>query len=203
MLATAERYLLTWLRTRLLSTARLLHDAYWVLRRSIGSEEGGDGSGSATPNGGTRTGEGRREGKVFIFNNGSFTMAASCAKVGSFTEPEAEELEFTTDPSQKTRLQGDLIIVRDGPQPPHLENVPNLLLPSVFPPGDSPGVLCVLPSPVALNRSLCAPGFTQGLPLLHVPSAGSREDRKTGHELMRSHQEAGRAAALPPPVIKM
>ncbi|KAI9455996.1 hypothetical protein F5148DRAFT_946839, partial [Russula earlei] len=135
-LATAERYLLTRLRTRLPSTARPLHDAYWVPRRWPWQH-------------GTGTGGGRREGEVFVFNNGSFVcwglseedamqfrrdvLSPAKAEVGSLAEPEAEELEFATDPSQCTRLQGDLIILGDGPHPPDPENLPDSLPPSVFP----------------------------------------------------------------------
>ncbi|KAI9447342.1 hypothetical protein F5148DRAFT_1292283 [Russula earlei] len=121
MLVTAEHYLLMCLCTRLPSMARLLHDA------------------------GSGTGKGRCEGKVFVFNNGSFVccglsqedamqfrrdvLSPAKAEIGSFTEPEVEELEFATDPSQKTQLQGDLIILRDGPQPPHPENLLDLCRP--------------------------------------------------------------------------
>src|SRR6266850_6159004 len=106
-LATAERYLLTRLRTRLPSAlgARPLHDAYWVPKWSrCGSGSGGEG------------GEGKREGEVFIFGNGSFVcwglaeedamrfrrdvLIPANAEVGTLAEPETEELEFATDPSE-------------------------------------------------------------------------------------------------------
>ena len=93
-LATSERYLLTRLRTRLPPTARPLHDAYWVPKWS---SEG-------------------REGEVFIFSNGSFVcwglseedarrfrrdvLTPARAEVGPLEEPETEELEFATDPSE-------------------------------------------------------------------------------------------------------
>jgi len=102
-LATSERYLLTRLRTRLPPTARPLHDAYWVPKWSSGGE--GDGEGAA-----------RREGEVFIFSNGSFVcwglgeedanrfrrvvLTPAKAEVGPLSEPETEELEFATDPSE-------------------------------------------------------------------------------------------------------
>jgi hypothetical protein len=100
--ATAERYLLTRLRTRLPPTlgARPLHDAYWVPKWSSGDESG----------------EGKREGEVFIFSNGSFVcwglaeedairfrrdvLVPANAEVGTLAEPEVEELEFATDPSE-------------------------------------------------------------------------------------------------------
>ncbi len=102
-LATSERYLLTRLRTRLPPTARLLHDAYWVPKWSSNGE-------------GVDEGEQRREGEVFIFSNGSFVcwglgeedarrfrrdvLAPARAEVGPLAEPETEELEFATDPSE-------------------------------------------------------------------------------------------------------
>lgn len=127
-LATCERYLLTRLRTRLPPSARPLHDAYWVPK--------------------WRSGE--REGEVFIFSNGSFVcwglseedarrfrrdvLTPARAEVGPLEEPETEELEFATDPSEKTRLQGDLIILGGGPQPTDPENMPDSFPLSVFPP---------------------------------------------------------------------
>ncbi|KAI0303749.1 hypothetical protein B0F90DRAFT_1809452 [Multifurca ochricompacta] len=126
-LATSERYLLTRLRTRLPPTARPLHDAYWVPKWS---------------------GEGR-EGEVFIFKNGSFVcwglseedamrfrrdvLTPARAEVGALAEPEVEELEFATDPSEKTRLQGDLIILGGGPQLTDPDILPGSLPPSIFP----------------------------------------------------------------------
>jgi uncharacterized Rmd1/YagE family protein len=105
-LATSERYLLTRLRTRLPPTARPLHDAYWVPKWSSGGE-GNDGEAAGTA---------RREGEVFIFSNGSFVcwglgeedarrfrrdvLTPARAEVGPLTEPETEELEFATDPSE-------------------------------------------------------------------------------------------------------
>jgi required for meiotic nuclear division protein 1 len=103
-LATSERYLLTRLRTRLPPTARILHDAYWVPKWC--SNQGED----------VGEGEGRREGEVFIFSNGSFVcwglgeedamrfrrdvLTPARAEVGPLAEPETEELEFATDPSE-------------------------------------------------------------------------------------------------------
>ena len=108
--ATSERYLLTRLRTRLPPSARPLHDAYWVPKwSSRGGAEGGGGEGG-------EGGEVRREGEVFIFGNGSFVcwglteedamrfrrdvLTPARAEVGPLAEPEMEELEFATDPSE-------------------------------------------------------------------------------------------------------
>jgi hypothetical protein len=101
---------LTRLRTRLPPTARPLHDAYWVPKWSSGGG-GGDGDGE-----GASAGAARREGEVFIFSNGSFVcwglgeedarrfrrdvLIPARAEVGPLTEPETEELEFATDPSE-------------------------------------------------------------------------------------------------------
>lgn len=108
-LATAERYLLARLRTRLPSAlgARPLHDAYWVPNWCGNSNSSGD-RGDADG--------GKREGEVFIFRNGSFVcwglteedavrfrrdvLMPTNAEVGTFAEPETEELEFATDPSE-------------------------------------------------------------------------------------------------------
>jgi hypothetical protein len=99
-LATSDRYLLTRLRTRLPPTARPLHDAYWVPKWSGGEH---------------------REGEVFIFSNGSFVcwglseddamrfrrdvLAPAGAEVKPLVEPEIEELEFATDPSECVALR--------------------------------------------------------------------------------------------------
>jgi uncharacterized Rmd1/YagE family protein len=121
--------------------------------------------------GGEWEGEGRREGEVFVFGNGSFVcwglaeedavrfrrdvLMPARAEVGPLAEPETEELEFATDPSEcvfpfpslpfpffniffwvlcrKTRVQGDLIILGGGPQPSDPENLPGSLPPSAFP----------------------------------------------------------------------
>jgi uncharacterized Rmd1/YagE family protein len=72
---------------------------------SSGGEDEGAGAGAA-----------RREGEVFIFSNGSFVcwglgeedakrfrrdvLTPARAEVGPLDEPETEELEFATDPSE-------------------------------------------------------------------------------------------------------
>ena len=178
-LATSERYLLTRLRTRLPPTARPFHDAYWVPKWS---SEG-------------------REGEVFIFSNGSFVcwglseedarrfrrdvLTPARAEVGPLEEPETEELEFATDPSEcvcfcrffrvvhtelnvspplcycrKTRLQGDLIILGGGPQPTDPENLPDSLPVSVFP---QETVLVRYAFSQALSRSTALSAFEASL----------------------------------------
>ncbi|KAI0322597.1 hypothetical protein OF83DRAFT_1167463 [Amylostereum chailletii] len=126
-LATAERYMLSVLRSRLPDTSQPLHESYWVPRW------GRDG----------------REGEIFVFGNGSFVcwglteedavffrnnvLARSGAEVAPLREPETEELEFVTDPSENTRLQGDLIILGKQPDPSDPESTPTILPSSVFP----------------------------------------------------------------------
>jgi required for meiotic nuclear division protein 1 len=87
-LATAERYLLLRLRSRL-PGAQTLHDALWV-------PHWGDG------------------GEVFVFSNGSFVSwglgegeaqrfareVLAPSEVNRLKEPETEELEFVTDPTE-------------------------------------------------------------------------------------------------------
>jgi uncharacterized Rmd1/YagE family protein len=87
-LATAERYLLSRLRSRL-PDAQTLHDAWWV-------PHWGDG------------------GEIFVFSNGSFVCwglkegeaqrfareILSPSEVGRLKDPETEELEFVTDPTE-------------------------------------------------------------------------------------------------------
>jgi uncharacterized Rmd1/YagE family protein len=85
-LATAERYHLSRLRSRL-PDAQTLHDAWWV-------PHWGDG------------------GEVFVFSNGSFVCwglgegearrfareVLAPSEIGRLNDPETEELEFVTDP---------------------------------------------------------------------------------------------------------
>ncbi|KAI0064765.1 hypothetical protein BV25DRAFT_1913943 [Artomyces pyxidatus] len=127
-LATAERYHLSGLRSRLPPTARPLHEAYWV------PKWGNDG----------------KEGEVFIFSNGSFVcwglaeedalrfrrdvLARSGAETAPLRDPETEELEFVMDPSEETRLQGDLIVLGSSPPLSEPESLPKDLPPSAFPP---------------------------------------------------------------------
>jgi len=87
-LATAERYLLSRLRSRL-PDAQTLHDAWWV-------PHWGDG------------------GEVFVFSNGSFVCwglgegearrfareVLAPSEIGRLKDPETEELEFVTDPTE-------------------------------------------------------------------------------------------------------
>ncbi|KAF9030986.1 hypothetical protein BDZ89DRAFT_1064305 [Hymenopellis radicata] len=99
-LTTAERYALS--RYRIPTGARKLVDSWWFPRW--------------------------QNGEVFVFANGSFVcwglgekaahqFATEVIKpmqgieLAPMREPEEEELEFVMDPNEKTRLQGDLIIL--------------------------------------------------------------------------------------------
>ena len=93
-LATAERYLLPQIRTRLPPSSQVLHESLWIP--------------SWSKNG--------KEGEIFIFANGSFvcwglgedeaahfareTLSKDGVQIGRLKEPETEDLEFVTDPSE-------------------------------------------------------------------------------------------------------
>lgn len=90
-----------------------------------------------------------QQGEVFVFGNGSIVcwglgeaeaerfaqdiIAKAKAEIAPLREPETEDLEFVTDPSEKTRLQGDLIILGQAPPPESEDTLPADLPPSVFP----------------------------------------------------------------------
>ncbi|KZT73697.1 hypothetical protein DAEQUDRAFT_684056 [Daedalea quercina L-15889] len=109
-LATAERYNLLGIRDHLPSSAKLLHESWWI----------------------PKWGETGKEGEIFIFGNGSFVcwgldeeqakkfawnfLRKPHVEVSPLREPETEDLDFVTDPEEDTRLQGDLIIL--GRTPP-------------------------------------------------------------------------------------
>ncbi|KII90019.1 hypothetical protein PLICRDRAFT_40204 [Plicaturopsis crispa FD-325 SS-3] len=126
-LATAERYLLPRLRGRLPPNAHTLHESWWI------PKWGAEG----------------REGEVFVFANGSCVfwglgeaearrfsakvLRNPGVEVGRLDEAETEELEFVTDPTEQTRLQGDLIILgRVSPLSSH-NSLPETLPSGVFP----------------------------------------------------------------------
>lgn len=93
-LATAERYFLSRLRGHLPPMSRTLHESWWV----------------------PKWGEQGREGEIFVFANGSFVcwglgeedarrFAAEVVsrpeiEIAPLKEPETEELEFVTDPTE-------------------------------------------------------------------------------------------------------
>ncbi|KAJ7707696.1 hypothetical protein B0H17DRAFT_1033650 [Mycena rosella] len=111
-LATAERYLLSRMRTHpeLPRAWQKFHDSWWI------------------PTWGRKG----KEGEVFVFANGSFVCwgleeeeahrfalevigRVPGIEVAPLKAPETEELEFVVDPIETTRLQGDLIILGKNP----------------------------------------------------------------------------------------
>ncbi|KAK0502135.1 hypothetical protein EDD18DRAFT_1100625 [Armillaria luteobubalina] len=88
-----------------------------------------------------------REGEVFVFTNSSFicwgldkqdarTFASEVLhhvpgiEISPLKEAETEELEFVTDPTETTRLQSDLIILRQTSTPPTSSDLPSMVFPS-------------------------------------------------------------------------
>ena len=123
-LSTAERYNFRTLRDRLPASAQSVHEAWWVPKYG--------------------------KGEIFVFpNNGSFVcwglseeearkfarqvLGFQGVQVGPLKEPETEELDFITDPSEKTRLQGDLIILGTGEGETEAGDAVSSLPKSVFP----------------------------------------------------------------------
>nr|GAT60733.1 predicted protein [Mycena chlorophos] len=127
-LATAERYLLSRLRGHLPTNSQKLYDSWWIPRWGKSAE-----------------------GEVFVFGNGSavfwgleeeeahrFTLEVlrrvPDVEVSPLKAPETEELDFVvdSDPAEPTRLQGDLIILGQGPKLNDVEP-PTPLPPMAFP----------------------------------------------------------------------
>ncbi|OBZ72191.1 Required for meiotic nuclear division protein 1 [Grifola frondosa] len=124
---TAERYLLPNLRGVLPASAQTLHDSWWVPKWEANG----------------------KEGEIFVFGNGSFVcwglgeeeakdfaskvLEKSNAQVSPLKEPETEDLEFVTDPTENTRLQGDLIILGRTLPLNNEDSLPGNLHPSTLP----------------------------------------------------------------------
>jgi len=123
-LSTAERYSFRKLRDRLPASAQSVHEAWWIPKYG--------------------------KGEIFIFpNNGSFVcwglteeearkfarqvLGFQGVQVGPLREPETEELDFITDPSEQTRLQGDLIILGKGQSETEVGDSASSLPKSIFP----------------------------------------------------------------------
>lgn len=133
-LSTAERYILPpLLNTLKSSNATMLAEALWlpVIRgRQTNGNEANDE---------------RALGEAFIFENGCAVfwgvqeedarrllndlVRKSGVEIGRYAEEETEEVEFLTDPAERTRLQGDLIIL--GETMPL--SSPEEIFPSVIP----------------------------------------------------------------------
>ncbi|EJD06693.1 DUF155-domain-containing protein [Fomitiporia mediterranea MF3/22] len=128
VLTTAERYLFPQLRFRLPAAAIRLQSAWWIPRWA-----GLDG----------------KEGEIFVFENGSLVcwgleeadahkfardfISGSIAEVGHLEEVETEDVEFVTDPNEKTRIQGDLIILGSSPPPEEPSSLPSSIPEMVLP----------------------------------------------------------------------
>ncbi|KAF7771556.1 hypothetical protein Agabi119p4_5867 [Agaricus bisporus var. burnettii] len=130
-LATAERYLLSRLRNHpeLPARSQALHESWWIPKW---------------------TGKNGREGEIFVFSNGSYVCwglgedealafkeqvidKAAGLEVAPLREMEDEELEFAVDPSEPTRVQGDLIILGQTSSLNEPSLIPSKLPPMAFP----------------------------------------------------------------------
>lgn len=123
-LSTAERYDFDKLGNRLPASAQIVHQACWIPKYG--------------------------KGEIFVFpNNGSFVcwglseeearkfarkvLGFQGVQVGLLREPETEELDFVTDPTERTRLQGDLIILGKGQSETEAGDAVSTLPRSMFP----------------------------------------------------------------------
>ncbi|KAG9224832.1 hypothetical protein PTI98_009976 [Pleurotus ostreatus] len=131
-LATAERFLFSRLCTSpaLPSSARILKESLYIPSWPTTHQNSGpDNRGTFT----SKLSPSASKGEIFIFSNGSFVCwglgeaearrfasevieKSTGAQIAPLRDHETEELEFVTDPSEDTRLQGDLIIL--GRTPP-------------------------------------------------------------------------------------
>ena len=189
-LSTAERYDFRKLRDRLPASAQSVHEAWWIPKCG--------------------------KGEIFVFpNNGSFVCwglseegARKFAKqvlgfqgvqVGPLKEPETEELDFITDPSEQTRLQGDLIILGKGQSETEVGDAASSLPQSVFP---QDTVMARYAFSQALSRSTSLSAFEvsleeylssvanlpHSLEMTGKPGLGRRELIKKLGELMKFRQ---------------
>ena len=101
-LSTAERYDFRKLRDRLPSSAQSVHEAWWIPKH-------GTGEIFVFPNNGSLVCWGLSEEEARRFARQ--VLGFQGVQVGPLKEPETEKLDFITDPSERTRLQGDLIIL--------------------------------------------------------------------------------------------
>ncbi|KAJ3770376.1 hypothetical protein FB446DRAFT_744482 [Lentinula raphanica] len=155
-LATAQKYLLSRLQDQrqspnLPNGSRIFHESFWVPIW--------------------------RQGEIFIFGNGSFVCwglgekdardfekevlrAIPGFQIAPLKEAETEELEFVTDRTEETRLQGDLIILgKTSPVDP--QSIPFSNLPTmIFPPAT---LLARYAFSQALSRSTALSGLEVSL----------------------------------------
>ncbi|KAJ8072500.1 hypothetical protein PM082_016059 [Marasmius tenuissimus] len=132
-LTTSQRYLLSRLKKDLKNPpehSRIFHESWWVPMWSP------DGN--------------KRKGEIFVFGNGSFVCwgleeedarkfasqvlgRVPLFQIAPLKVAETEELEFVTDPSEETRLQGDLIILGKASSPSSEDILPKSLPPMALP----------------------------------------------------------------------
>ena len=123
-LSTAERYDFRKLRERLPSSAQSVHEAWWIPKYGKGEIFVFPNNGSFVCWGLGRDGAQKFAGRVLGFQG---------VEVGPLKEPETEELDFITDSSEQTRLQGDLIILGKGQSETEAGDTVSSLPNSVFP----------------------------------------------------------------------
>ncbi|KAG2038892.1 hypothetical protein BDR03DRAFT_933354 [Suillus americanus] len=143
-LATAERYLLSRLRSRL-PDAQILHDAWWV-------PHWGDG------------------GEIFVFSNGSFVcwglgegeaqrFAREILTPSEFNH--SNQITYKNSLARKTRIQGDLIILGRVAPLEYSENAPTVPPASPALPADT--LLARYTFSQALSRSTALSGLEESL----------------------------------------
>ena len=123
-LSTAERYDFLKLLPRLPASAQILHEAWWIPNH-------GKGEIFVFPNNGSLVcwGLGEEEARKFAGR----VLGFQGIQLGPLKEPETEELDFITDPSEQTRLQGDLIILGQGQSETEAGDAVSSLPKSAFP----------------------------------------------------------------------
>ncbi|PVG04432.1 putative RMD1-protein required for meiotic division [Serendipita vermifera] len=113
-----------------------------------------------------------RIGEAFIFENGcavvwgieeedarrflEYNFRKYGVEVGKYAEKETEEVEFVTDPSERTRLQGDLIILGETPQLSSPEEILPMNLPTPTLPVDSLAARYAFSEALARSTALSA-----------------------------------------------
>ncbi|KAF8312476.1 hypothetical protein DL93DRAFT_2149442 [Clavulina sp. PMI_390] len=129
--ATAEQYDLTRIRYSLSSSAVQFQEAWWTLLPANSSLDSSAGEAWVFRNG-TVVCWGVSEEAATSFVQ-TLVKNAHTAQVSPLKMMETEELEFVVDPAEKTRLQGDLIILGETPEMSEPEVVPNIPASSPLP----------------------------------------------------------------------
>ena len=123
-ISTAERYDPRKLLLRLPDSTKVVDEACWIPKH-------GKGEIFVFPNNGSLVcwGLGEEEARKFAGQ----VLGFQGIQLGPFQEPETEELDFVTDPSEQTRLQGDLIILGKGQSETEVGSDVSSFSKSVFP----------------------------------------------------------------------